>query len=163
MSAEQRHSQFAQLVTITTASCRYRHAHERGTDDLVQGANTPAAQDFHIPLQVVDGMFVLPFEVLSATDPRRRDLPSVSIAPTKEHRPATSFFPSDHPAAGTVMWRATYHQAALVAHANKTLVCSTERGCREKLIAATESALNRFDHQTDGPSQVCTDGSLVHG
>ena len=37
------------------------------------------------------------------------------------------------------MWRAIYHQAALVAYANKTLVCSTERGHREKLIAATES------------------------
>jgi hypothetical protein len=102
-------------------------------------SNDANAQDFHIPLQVVDGMFVLPFEVLSISDPRRHGLPTVAITKSEEYRPATSFFPSDHPAAGTVMWRAIYHQSALVAYANKTLVCSTERGYREKLIAATES------------------------
>lgn len=102
-------------------------------------SNTEQAQDFHIPLQVVDGMFVLPFEVLSVTDPRRHGLPTVAITKSEEYRPATSFFPSDHPAAGTVMWRAIYHQSALVAYANKTFVCSNARGYREKLIEATES------------------------
>lgn len=102
-------------------------------------ASSGNAAGCRIPLQVVEGMFVLPFEVLNTTDPRRKGMNMVTVTKDEAYRPATSYFPAGHPAAGTIMWKAVYHQSALSAYANKTLVCSTERTYREKMIAATES------------------------
>jgi hypothetical protein len=63
-----------------------------------------------IPLRLMDGVFVLPFAIVSPTDPRLRRMRRATATPDRPYIPPTELFPVGHPAAGTYIWRSIVHQ-----------------------------------------------------
>ena len=97
-----------------------------------------------IPFRVVDGVFVLPYVVLSPTDPRLSTLRLVVVTPDKPYTPATVLFPPGHPAAGSPMWRSIVHQSPRAAVVNGKFLSPTSfamLGMRDKIRQAVDNVI----------------------
>ena len=74
-----------------------------------------------IPLRLANGMFELPFTVLSDSDLRgwtseSSTIPECALSQDGQFDPPTTCYPKGHPAAGTVLWKRTVHQVMPAAY-----------------------------------------------
>ena len=97
-----------------------------------------------IPFRVIDGVFVLPYVVLSSTDPRLRQLRRVTLTPDVAYAPETVLFPAGHPAAGSTMWKSVVHHSPRAAVLNGKFLmpsCQALMGFRDRISKAVDAVV----------------------